>query len=95
MLSRMENAVLEVSWINIWCKHTINPDMFKQPMVVILLMFLVSVTTAVKVGNKPMNNTTTTGSMVKATIIKPRDMINFWKELILDIPTFSFEELRG
>ena len=47
-------------------------------------MFLVSVTTAVKVGNKPIKRTTTTGSMVKPTNISPKNMRNFWKEFIFE-----------
>ncbi len=82
--------------MKMWCKHTINPDILRHPIVVILLMFLVSVTTAVKVGRRPMNKTTTTGKTVNATIIKPREIKNFWKEFIFDTPTLLFlVGLRG
>ena len=57
------------------------PAMLKQPIVVILFKFFVSVTTTVKDGSRPINKTTTAGKTVKATIIRAIKSKNFWIKL--------------
>ena len=49
--------------------------------IVILLMFLVSVTTIVRVGKRPKNKTTTAGKTVKEIIKKAININTFWKRL--------------
>ena len=61
MLANIENFAVEVNWSKILLRQIIMPAILKQPTVVILFMFFVSVTTMVKVGSKPKNNTTTAG----------------------------------
>ncbi|MBE6444032.1 MAG: hypothetical protein E7020_05130 [Alphaproteobacteria bacterium] len=62
-------------------KHIITPEILKHPIVVILLMFLVSVTTIVRVGKRPKNKTTTAGKTVKEIIKKAININTFWKRL--------------
>ena len=61
----MENLAMLENWLNKLFRHIITPAMLKQPTVVILLMFFVSVTIMVNVGNNPKNSTTTTGKSLK------------------------------
>ena len=65
ILSVIENFATEVIWLKMLLKQIITPEILKQPTVVILLMFFVSVKRMVNVGKRPMKRTTIAGKTLK------------------------------